>query len=373
MRIGIDARPLAQQQRTGIANYLYGLIQELPEIAPQHDYFLYSHRDVDAALADRCVSRRVDNRFGLLPGSLWLLSRVGELIRKDRLDVFWSTASVLPLWVPKNVFKVVTVYDLVWLYFPETMKRHNLWVHRLRAENAIRNCDRLITISQSTESDLVSTFGVAPERIRLVYPAISRVYKTQNQTSAAQCISRKYNVPPSYIAAVGTVEPRKNLTLLVHALQMLKRNGKLNCPLLIAGASGWKNSSLYEEVRKSELSEEDIRFLGYVPDEDLPTFYAGAGIFLFPSLYEGFGLPPLEAMACGTPVIASDARPMPEVLGDAAILESPSSAERFANAIIRLLGDEGLRRTMREKGLQRVEKFRPQLSAYQLLDAFGHS
>lgn len=371
MRIGIDARPLHQSQRTGIANYVYELIKELPRIAPENDYILYAHKDIKGVPPSPCIQAKVDGRFGLFPGSFWLLSRGGHLIRRDKLDVFWSTATMLPLRVPKNVFRVVTVYDVVWRRFPETMRTANFWLHRMRAETAIRNCDRMIAISRSTGDDLVDFFGVSCDRIRLVYPGISEVYQPQDPLLAANHISRKYGVPPGYMAAVGTVEPRKNLALLVRTMQILKRTGRLDCPLLIAGASGWKNSPLYQEVQESGLTQDEVRFLGYVPDDDLPFFYAGAKVFLFPSLYEGFGLPPLEAMACGTPVIASNAPPMPETLGDAAILEPPSSAERFVEAISKMLKDDELSETMRCKGMLRAQNFRRDTSARALLDALS--
>jgi glycosyltransferase involved in cell wall biosynthesis len=175
------------------------------------------------------------------------------------------------------------------------------------------------------------------------------------------------------MAAVGTLEPRKNLRLLVEVLQILKTEGKLNCALLIAGASGWKNAHLYREIQAAGLTEDEIRFLGCVPDDDLQSFYSGAQVFLFPSLYEGFGIPPVEAMACGTPVIASDAHPMPEVLGEAAILEPPTSARRFAMAIAKILEDKSLRFRLQSAGVRRAQEFRYEAAAEQLLQVFGAS
>jgi glycosyltransferase involved in cell wall biosynthesis len=369
MRIGIDARPLIREQRTGIGNYIYELLLQLPKIAPQHDYILYSHKKIIWKLPQECIRRQIDSKFARLPGSFWFLSRVGPFARRDKLDVFWSTASVIPLWVPKNVYKVVTVYDLVWLLYPETMQPTNLWLHRLRAASAIQKSDRIIVISKATAADLMRHFRVSPDRIRLVYPGLSEDYRPQDSLAAAQHIAKKFNVPPRYMAAVATIEPRKNLGLLIRVVEKLKKTGKLTCPLLVAGANGWKNSEFFREVQDSGLTDNDIRFLGYLPEDDLPMFYAGASLFLFPSLYEGFGLPPVEAMASGTPVIASNAQPMPEVLADAAILEPPTSPERFAEAITRVLTNETLHSTLRERGLKRAEAFRREQSARQFLDA----
>jgi glycosyltransferase involved in cell wall biosynthesis len=273
--------------------------------------------------------------------------------------------------MPRGVLKIVTVYDLVWLLFPETMSLYNLYLHRAIAEKAIQRADLVIVISRSTGEDLVRLLGVPSGKVKLVYPGISESYMPQESLPAAEYISAKYRVPPCYMAAVGTIEPRKNLKLLVEVLRILKANAQLKCPLLVAGAKGWKNSHLFRGIQAAGLTEKEIRFLGYLPDEDLPFFYGGAQLFLFPSMYEGFGLPPLEAMACGTPVIASNARPMPEILGDAAILEPPASAQRFSTAIERVLADANLRYAMRNKGIARAQMFRPETSVRQLLRVFS--
>jgi glycosyltransferase involved in cell wall biosynthesis len=369
MRIGIDARPLSVQPRTGIANYLFELLGQLPERAPEHEYFLYSNRPIDNQMPQSHLHVRIDGKLGNAPSTFWLFARGRHFAQRDRLDVFWSTTSIAPFALPKNVMKVSTVYDLVWRRFPETMQTRNLWLHRAFAERVIRNSDRVIAISRSTANDVRQFLRVPNERISLVYPALSKNYKPQDQAAAADFISLKYDVPPAYLATVATIEPRKNLSLLIRVLKILKESGRLVCPLLICGASGWKNSPLFHQVRDSGLTEEHIRFLGFLSSEDLPRFYAGARVFLFPSLYEGFGLPPVEAMACGTPVIAANSQPMPEVLGDAAILESPLDPESFANAITRVLADRKLLHTMRERGFQKAQTFDRRSSAQQLLSA----
>ena len=349
---------------------MYGLVRQLPQVAPEHEYFLYSNKEIDADLPGISVHSETDRAFAACPGTLWLWGRGGKFVRRDRLDAFWSSSASLPGSVPASVLKLVTVYDLAWLHFPETMSRYNLFVHRIFAEKAIRRADLIVAISRSTAEDLIQFLDVPAEKIKLVYPGISEQYKPRDPLQAAEYISRKYNVSPRYMAAVGTVEPRKNLTLLVRAMGILKNKGQIGCPLLISGGKGWKNTRLFQEIESAGLTENEIRFLGYLPDEDLPLFYAGSQVFLFPSLYEGFGLPPLEAMACGTPAVASDAKCMPEVLGDAAILVPPTDAEGFAAAIARLSLDGSLRRSLRIAGICQAEKFRWEDSVKQLLDAF---
>jgi glycosyltransferase involved in cell wall biosynthesis len=369
MRIGIDARPLSKQ-RTGIGNYVQGLIQLLPQVAPQHDYFLYSNREIELPFPAGAFRQRIDGAFGWCPGSFWLLGRGARLARQDTVDVYWATNPILPLGLPAGVLKVVTVYDMVWLRYAETMTRYVRLVQTMCSRKAIADADYAVVISRSTQDELIQSLGVPRGKTKLVYPGVADRYKPEDQAKAAEYISRKYGVPHRYLATVGIVHPRKNQQFLVGVLRILKNNGQLDCPLLVAGPMGWKNSPLFREIQAAGLTENDIRFLGYIPDEDMPLFYAGAQVFLFPTLYEGFGLPPVEAMACGAPVVASDAPCMPEVLGDAAILESLTSHESFATAILRVLTDDQLRGALRAKGIRRAQSFRYETSVKQLLELF---
>jgi glycosyltransferase involved in cell wall biosynthesis len=351
---------------------MHGLIRCIPEIAPQHEYFLYSNRPIEVPplSTDIQFRQRIDSFFGFCPGALWLLGRTAHLAKVDQLDVFWASTPVLPIGLPEAVLKIVTVYDMVWLHYPETTTRYNLYLQRAFAERGIAEADIVLVISRSTQEELVQTLGVSREKTRLIYPSIPDRYKPEPSQEAAEYIAAKYSVPSRYMATVGTVEPRKNLKLLIKTLRILKENGQLACPLLVAGAKGWKNSNLFHEIQDSGLTDREIRFMGYLPDEDMPFFYSGAQLFLFPTLHEGFGLPPVEAMACGVPVVASNAQCMPEVLGDAAILESPTSAEGFAMAITKMLSDEALRRAMRARGICNAQRFCSQTSAQRLLEVF---
>jgi len=367
MRIGIDALSLSRR-RTGIGNYVCSLVQALTRLAPSHKYFLYSNREIEPQLPERTIQKRVDPMFRWCPGSLWLLTRAQSLIREDQLDVFWATGPLMPRGIPAGVRRVATVYDLVWLRYPETMAPHTLFVYKMWAEASIAKADLIVTISVSTRDELIATLGVPASKTFVIYPAASERYKPQDRMIAARYISAKFGVPSHYMAAAGTIEPRKNLEVLIRALGILKARGQLNCPLLVAGAQGWRNSSLFRLVAEVGLSEQEIRFLGYLPTEDMASFYAGAQVFLFPSLYEGFGIPPIEAMACGTPVIASDSQCMPETLGNAAILVLAQSPELFAAAITRVLFDENLRRSMGAHSIRHAQQFQWEESAKRLLE-----
>jgi glycosyltransferase involved in cell wall biosynthesis len=367
MRIGIDARPLTLQ-RAGVGNYVYGLLEQLPTLALGHDFYLYAHRELNNSVSGAHVTTRIDRAFSACPGSLWLRARAGRLARRDRLDAFWGTHPLLPAHLPRATLRIITVYDLVWLRFPETATGYSVMVQTIWTKKAINEADLIVTISRSVKEELIEHLRVPEKKVVHIYPGASEGYRERDRQTSAEYIAGKYGVPPHYMAAVGTIEPRKNLGLLVQMLAILKRSGQMMCPLLIAGGSGWKNSSLFRQIRGAGLTEHEIRFLGYLPDEDLPFFYAGAQVFLFPSLYEGFGIPPVEAMACGTPVVASNARCMPEVLAGAAILESPSHPQGFAEAVLKLRTNPQLRETLRSAGLRRAQQFCWRTSAQQLLE-----
>jgi glycosyltransferase involved in cell wall biosynthesis len=372
VKIGIDARPLSKQ-RTGVGNYVEGLLTRLSDLAPEQSYVLYSNRDIESTLPDKSFSAQIDRRFSRLPGGLWLRTRAASLARPDNLDVFWSTYPLLPSHLPKRVLKIVTVYDLVWLKYPETTSTYNLLVQKLWSRRSIAQADRIIVISKSTQEDLVEALGVPTERTRLIYPGVGEEFFPGDKAEAANYISAKYGIPPRYMATVCSVEPRKNLRVLVEAVRLLKLRGQLQCPLLVAGASGWKNSELFAQIKRAGITESEIRFLGYLPASDLRNFYAGAQLFLFPTLYEGFGLPPVEAMACGTAVIASDARCMPEVLGDSAILRPPDRADEFADSIFGTLSNSDLLAKLEKAGIERASRYRWNDSAAQLASVFAEA
>jgi glycosyltransferase involved in cell wall biosynthesis len=369
VKIGIDARPLSVGYG-GIARSLENILGEMLRIDQVNEYYLYSHRDFKHSFDAPNWRKRIGSSYLPLPGSLWLQTEGRRMVLEDSLDVFWGAVHALPRRLPLSVGKLLTIYDLTWRLHPETMTRYNYLANRLVTERSLRSADIVIAISQSTGRDLETVLAVPASKIHVVHLGVSPRYKPSDPSAAAQLIARKYHVSENYICAVGTVEPRKNLATLVEAVGILQQRGQLSHQLLIAGASGWKNSRTYTSVKQHRLGPQHVNFLGYVPEEDLPTLYAGAAAFVFPSLYEGFGLPLVEAMACGTPVIASSVSSIPEVVGDAGLLASPLEPEEFAGALARLSQDQELRQLLVEKGLRRARDFRWEASAARILDLF---
>jgi glycosyltransferase involved in cell wall biosynthesis len=209
--------------------------------------------------------------------------------------------------------------------------------------------------------------GVRSEKISVIYHGADAYVPLDNKRSA-EYISNKYKTRQDYILTVGTVEPRKNLKTL---LAVFSHFGKGGGPqLIIAGASGWKTSSIYGEYQRLGLSEKEVKFLGYVPDEDMNRLYSGARLFLFPSVYEGFGIPSVEAMASGTPVIASNSSAMPEVIGNAGILLDPYDVEGWKESITRVLSEKSLQEKLTADGVERSKHFSWKTAASQTLEVF---
>jgi glycosyltransferase involved in cell wall biosynthesis len=368
MRIGIDARPLSVA-RAGIARVVENVVQELVEQDGSNTYYLYSNRDFQVPCGSAHLRKRVCSRYRFLPGTLWLETGAKTIIRSDDIDVFWGTEHVLPLGLPCSVRKLLTVHDLVRHRHPQTMKAYNRLVSRLLFERSVREADRIVAVSHSTRHDLLNTLDIPEEKVRVIYNGVAPLYAPIDAEYAATMIAEKYGVSRSYVCTVGTVEPRKNIGVLVEATRILRDLSPDSLQLLIAGRAGWRNSKVYEMVEQNRLHEQ-VRFLGYVPDEDLRALYAGAVASVFSSMYEGFGLSLAEAMACGSPVIASDIPVFREIAGGAGILVDAHSPAKFAHATARIQSDAGLRRELIGKGLERARAFRWDTAAREMLNLF---
>lgn len=259
---------------------------------------------------------------------------------------------------PCRYRNVITVCDMTPLLFPGTHGRMNVWHHRFVLPAILRRADRVITISESSKYDIVRLCGVPDEKVVVTNLAADPAFCSNPPGVPSPLVA---GLPRPYVLNVGTLEPRKNLEGLLRGYAAARKLG-LPHTLVVTGAKGWGKSRLAATVRELRL-EGSVVFTGFVPDADLPHLYAGAEFFVYPSLYEGFGLPPLEAMACGTPVITSNVSSLPEVTGDAALLVDPRSEAELAAAILRLAGDRDLCATLRERGMRRAGLFSWQRTA----------
>jgi len=281
-----------------------------------------------------------------------------------QFDVWHSPISVPPLWLHTKT--IITVHDLAFERFPEAYSAAALVYWKTFLPKALKKAVSVIAVSENTKRDIIDFYNISEKKITVIYPSITLpTTKYEN----FQEIRRLYKLPEKYILYVGAIQPRKNLPTLVKAFRIAKKRMKFPHKLVIVGPRGWGLEDLCRTVEQLNLQQEVI-ITGVVPEEHLPLIYKGADIFVYPSLYEGFGYPPLEAMACGTPVIASNASSLPEVVGEAAVLVDPTSEELIAEKMIELLTSGDLMERLRIKGFENIKRFSMERMITNILDVY---
>lgn len=363
MRIGIDAR-LVYYHQAGIGQYILRLTQALARIDRQDHFVLFKSRKDSTHLVDQpnfkvqSLWTPSHHRFERLAMSLELAPHP--------LDILHS-----PDFIPPSSARcptVITVHDLAFLLYPRFLTRDSARYYG-QVDLAARDADHIIAVSESTKRDTVNLLGVPENKISVIHEAAHPLFAPMSKQDALKQVHNQYRTSGDLILFVGTIEPRKNIPTLLKAFRYLKDNYRSQATLVIAGNRGW----LVEEVDAliDQLGlEGSVRCLGGVPNEELVYLYNASKLFVFPSIYEGFGLPPLEAMACGTPVIVSNTSSLPEVVGDAAWLVNPEDIEGLAVAIHRILSDDKLAAQMREKGLKRSAVFSWERAARETLEVY---
>jgi glycosyltransferase involved in cell wall biosynthesis len=353
MLIGIDASRAATRQRTGTGNYSLQLIRHLLALESGHRYRLYFNRPPTIEL----FPMRADLEQRVMPfPRLWTHVRLSWEMARQPPDVLFVPAHVLPLVHPRS--SVVTVHDLGYRHYPAAHPLLDRLYLDLSTRYNARAARRVIAVSQATQDDLVQYYGIEPGKITVVYSGWDERMQPVEDEATIEGIKARYGIRGEYVLYVGTLQPRKNLGRLLEAVALLRVQAQRGeAPgLVIAGRKGWLYDQIFQQVERLGL-ESEVVFPGYVPQEDLPALLSGARLFVFPSLYEGFGLPMLEAMACGTPVVCSNVSSLPEVAGDAALLVDPLDVKGMAEAMNRLLQDEGLRAELVERGYRQVRQF----------------
>jgi glycosyltransferase involved in cell wall biosynthesis len=366
MKIAIDTFP-AMVQRSGIGNYTYHLIKTFPQIAPEHTYYLfdnfYSHRHYNMARIAAHASN-VERFFNIakVPFPFVTVARI-LLNLRNKLSGHAATLEDAEIYLGTNyrgVFRahlktVITIHDMAHIYYPEATEAQSLLylTHELPA--AAHKATRIIADSQATRDDIVKHLQIPAGKITVVHLGVDATFKPMHDQRELQRVRQHYSLPGRFVLFIGNIQPRKNLERLLRAYARIE-GGRIPHHLVLAGGIGWKNAGLKALIEELGISER-VHFPGYIAAEDLPTLYNCADLFLFPSLYEGFGLPVLEAMACGVPVVATNTSSLPEVAGDAALLVDPFSVEAITQAMLLVLENETVRAACIRKGLQQAAKF----------------
>ena len=351
MRVAIDARKLHD---FGIGTYTRNLLRHLARIDHETDYVLLCHQpdlDIGAQLGRNFRTTLV----GAANYSVREQFQVPWVLRREQPDVFHAPHYVLP---PAVLCRsIVTIHDCIHLMFPQYLPNRAAYLYaKASMWSAARRSHKILTVSEASKRDIIRLLNVPADKIVVVYNAIDERFGITPSDDAVARIRERYQLDRQFVLYVGNIKPHKNLVRLVEAFDQLRARGFTDLTLLIIGDEISKLPALRRAVHSHKLHKH-VRFLGYLPDETLAILYRLSAAFAFPSLYEGFGLPPLEAMACGAPVVTSNVSSLPEVTGDAAVLVDPYDAVSIADGLARVLSDPALRAQMRTRGFARAREF----------------
>lgn len=368
MKIGIDIRCLMQPQYSGISEYTYNLLKNIFETDSTNQYVLFynSGKQPDVPNFDFSNVTFKEYKF---PNKLFNLSlRFLKITEIDKLiggvDVFLSP-NFLFTNLSKDCRQVIIVHDLTFELYPEFFTAKNrLWHKLIGPKQMCQNADVIIAISHNTKNDIVKIFGINPNKIQMIYPGIANNFFEQIADDQKIATKKKYNLPDNYIFYLGNLEPRKNIETLLKAFELLEDK---NISLVLAGSKAWKYKNINKLYNNSKVKNR-IKFLGYVDAADKPALYNLAKVFVYPSIYEGFGLPPLEAAASGTPVISSFNSSLVEAVGKSGLLIDPNNYNELAKVIDKLLNDEKLQQHLIERGKENVKKFKWEVASAKILE-----
>jgi len=366
LRIGIDARVMSVRLG-GIGRYMLEMVRSMAarEKAKDHEFILYPGKDIDSVdLPDnwRCSQRRLTSR-----GILRSLS-YPSLARKDRLDAFYSADYLGPV-LPMPCRTVITIHDLIPIVYPRVTRFQHRLVGSFLLPRTIKNATAVVSVSDATKQDILRHIRIPEGRIKVIYEGKNEAfYPRDRDDRGVRAIRSRYGIGDDpYFLSLGISDPKKNGKNIVRAFSEIVTRSENRCTLVLAGNTGHGASSLKRMVDELRIQDR-VLFPGFVPDEHLPLLMNGARGLCFPSLYEGFGLPVLEAMACGCPVITANVSSLPEIAGNAALLVDPNDVDKISQAMERLLHDDALYDELKAKGIARAEGFSWEQAAEELLD-----
>ena len=371
MKIGIDIRnfSFSRESRAGWYQYTYNLVSNLLAIDFQNNYTLLSTLRHGKGFEgdERIVSRFVRR----LPGRLTelLLERLSVPIEflLGKIDIFHGPCYFVPSSL--HCKSIVTIHDLMFLRHPEFLRQE--WVASLNKDiyASVKRADAVITVSNFTKGEIIELLNVPADKIKVIYNGIASCFYPVQDRLKIEDIKSKYGIKSPYLIFVGNIEPKKNIETLILACAELRKSTTYKYPLVVVGKKAWHFETVWEVVKQLH-GEEDTIFTDVVDGNDLPLLYSGAELFIFPSLFEGFGIPVIEAMACGTPVVASNRTSIPEISGDAALLYDPLNVDEMRGAMYNVLSNPSLRGQLVEKGFERAKYFSWEKTARETLKLY---
>jgi len=372
MHIAVDVSSVVHR-KAGLGRYAAALVEQLVTQDKAGRYTLFTHGRFDADALPPALRALPRSHVPLDPRpwrmGVWLAHALGVSLDRalPRVDLFHATEHLLP--PLKNAKTVFTLHDLIFQFFPEYHLPLNRWFLVNAMPHFLRRADAIIAVSECTKRDAIYFYNLPPEKITVIYEGVNPALRPVDAPELIDQARVRYAHGQPFIFFLGTIEPRKNIPTLIDTLRVLRARG-LPHRLLIAGRKGWLYRGVFEHARATGM-ENEIDFLDYVPDADLPALFAACDAFVFPSLYEGFGLPPLEALACGAPVVCSNTSSLPEVVGDAAVLVDPRDVGEIAAATECVIGDPSRRAELRARGIAQAAQFSWERAARETLQLYG--
>ncbi len=381
MIIGIDIRMLARGTRSGIEEYTINLLSKMLNLDSSIKYKLFYNGYKKTKLEYSFLKLpnvqlkeyRIPNR--LFDASFQFLNypKIDKILKG--IDIFFSP-HIFSSAVSKKCKIVTTFHDLSFESYPKFYSTgKNYWHFLMNPKKQAEKADKIIAVSKSTKDDLIKTYGIRPEKIKVIYSGIRLGSGIWDLGSGILKVKKKYNLPKKYILYLGTLEPRKNIIGLIKAFEILNTKYKIlntEYHLVIAGSKGWLYNDIFK-IAKNSLVKNNIIFTGFIENKDKYVLYSLADLFVYPSFYEGFGFPPLEAMAYGTPVITSNFSSLPEAVGGAAIMINPYNLDELAKSMKMVLSDEHLQNNLIKKGFEQIKKFSWQRCAEETLEALKYA
>ncbi len=378
MRIGIDIRCLMQPNYSGVAEYTSNLLKNLFNLDKNNQYLLFynARQNVEYNLP-KFNYPNVKFKGFKYPNKLFNLSL--KVLRYPKIDNLLEHTDIffIPnlnfIALSKKCQKIITIHDLSYEISPHFFSHKRQWWHKIiNPRQLIANCDKIIAVSQNTKNDLINLYKIPDTKIKVINSGIDQqLYKKieKDDYHFAE-ITKRYQLPKQFIFFLGTLEPRKNVESLIEAFNQLKKRPEFkNLELVLAGEKGWHYQNIFKLIEKSPYKKQ-IKYLGYIPKAEKPYLYNLAELFIFPSYYEGFGLPALEAQACGTPIIASLNSSFPEILADSAFLVASDNLTELSQAISQVLSQPELKQNLIHKGFENAKRFSWAKTAEQTLKLF---
>ena len=369
MKIGIDGRAAKWYRGTGIGTYTHQLISSLSKVDFNNDYLVFSPEN--SSLNDLGNNFKIERLKSNLKDNFWDEVSVPNILENKNMELYHVPQNGVGLSENINCLRAITLHDIIPLRMPETVSDRYLKIFNEELPKMLKNCEGIITVSEFSKEDISKEFNFPKDKIYVTHLAAEDIYKPMNKFICKNLLKNKYNINDDFILYVGGFSPRKNIIGLIEAFSLIHPSKRKNKKLVITGKKGLSYSKYQKRADDLKISD-DVIFTDFIPLEDLPLFYNCADVLVYPSFYEGFGLPPLEAMACGTPVIASNVTSLPEVCYNSALLINPYNIDELSSLIEQVINDNILSLSLTNKSLSRSKNFSWNNTAKKTINAYAN-